>query len=401
MASSDTHRFHGRCNALYIGGTPAIVQELHPLLLHHFPLCSAVQLAASPSPQELSAAFLPSVPKLCILDVAQLPDAVAALIPELLRLDPKLGIVTVLPRDHPGLIMPYLRLGATDFLTSPFTPDQVEAAAQKLLKLFPPGDASPAGRIYCVLPAKGGCGATTVACSLAFEWKRMASSRVLLTDLDPFTGTIGFLLKAKSTFSFMDVLGRAADMDADLWKAMVTDCRGVDVLLSPELSPEGASEMSDASPILDYARCHYPAVISDAGSAIGDWSLSQAALSDSVLLVSTNELTSLQCAQRAIQYLESHGIGHWRIKLILNRFDDRFGVSRELVQDALGMDVFHVLPKDDAAVQRSLMEGKPIARVSRLGKSIAALALSLSGREPARKMSSMAGLRALFTRTSS
>jgi pilus assembly protein CpaE len=399
MAPSDIHRFHGRCQALYIGGRPATVQELHPLLLHYFPLCSAVQLAPRPSPQELSAAFLPAGPKLCILEVEQ-SDPSPGLISELLRLDPKLGIVTVLPREYPGLILPCLRLGATDFLISPFTPDQVQAAAQKLIKLFPTGDAAGA-KMYCVIPAKGACGATTVAAGLAFEWKRLPASRVLLADLDPFTGTVGFLLKVKSTFSFMDVLGRAADIDSDLWKAMVTDSHGVDVLLAPDLPLEGASEIVDAAPILDYARFNYSAVIADAGNAFGDWTVSQAQLSDEVLLVSTNELTSLHCAQRAIQYLEANGVGRWKIKLILNRFDERFGVSRELVQDALGMDVFHILPDDDAGVQKSLMEGKPIAPVSRLGKSIAQLAARLSGREQVRKTSSMAGLRALFSRASS
>jgi pilus assembly protein CpaE len=344
---------------------------------------------------------MPSVPHLCILEVEQTPNSAAMLIPELLKLDPKLGIVTVLPPDRPGLILPCLRMGATDFLTVPFTPDRVQAAAQKLIKLFPPSDPASNARIYSIFPAKGACGATTLACNLAFEYKRMSNSRVLLADLDPFTGTVNFVLKVKSTFSFMDVLNRAADMDADLWKAMVTDSRGLDVLLSPEISPEGASEMLDASPILDYARSNYSAVIVDGGHGIGEWAVSQAQLSDDVLLVSTNELTSLHCAQRAIQYLETNGIERWKIKLILNRFDEHFGVSRELVQDALAMEVFHVLPNDEAAVQKSLMDGKPIAPVSRLGKSIAALAQHLSGRERAPKASSMAGLRALFSRASS
>jgi pilus assembly protein CpaE len=221
----------------------------------------------------------------------------------------------------------------------------------------------------------------------------MAATRVLLADLDPFTGTLGFLLKVKSAFSFADVLSRAADMDADLWKAMVTDCQGVDVLLSPDLPLEGSSELADASSILDYARFNYTAVVLDAGSAMGDWSLSQARLSDELLLVATNELPALYAAQRVIQYLEGNGIGRWKMKIVLNRYDERVGVSSEVVSNALGMEVFGVLPSDDASVQKSLMEGKPIATVSTLGKRLAALAERLAGREePTRKPSSLAGL---------
>jgi pilus assembly protein CpaE len=402
MAPKDTNRYHGRCKAIYIGGNLATAQELHPLLLHHFPFCAAVQLPSDPSPQDLAAALQSSVPSLCVLDVGELPDAANGLLPELLRLDPQLGILTVLPTNHPDLILPCLRLGAIDFLTIPFMADKVQAAAQKLIRLFPALDsASSSAKIYCVLPAKGACGATTIACNLAFQWQRLTSAPVLLADLDPFAGTVGFLLKVKSTFSFVDVLSRAADMDSDLWKAMIINRYGVDVLLAPELPLDVADELLDAGAILDYARCHYPVIVSDAGSAIAEWSLSQAHLSDEVLLISTNDVASLHAAQRVLEYLENNGIGRWKIKLILNRFDERFGVSRELVEDALGSQVFHVLPADDPAVQRSLMEGKPVAHSSRLGKSLASLILRLSGQEAVRKPSSFAGLMALFSRSSS
>ena len=137
--------------------------------------------------------------------------------------------------------------------------------------------------------------------------------------------------------------------------------------------------MADASSILDYARYAYPVVISDAGSAFGDWTLSQAQLSDEVLLISTNELSSLHSAQRAIHYLETNGIDPWKIKLVLNRYDEHYGVSSELIQNSLGIDVFHVLPTDEASVQKSLMEGKPLAPGSKLGE-----ASGVAGRAPGR-----------------
>ena len=52
------------------------------------------------------------------------------------------------------------------------------------------------------MPAKGACGATTIACNLAFQWKRLGAKKILLADLDPLTGTLSFLLKIKSIYSF-------------------------------------------------------------------------------------------------------------------------------------------------------------------------------------------------------
>ena len=103
--------------------------------------------------------------------------------------------------------------GASDFLILPLTAEQLDAAFGKLSRAQPaPQDASggkePAKTI-AVMPAKGACGATTVACNLAFQWKRTSGKKVLLVDMDPLTGNLSFLLKVKSVFSFLDALQRS------------------------------------------------------------------------------------------------------------------------------------------------------------------------------------------------
>src|SRR5207253_11060983 len=116
-------------------------------------------------------------------------------------------------------------------------------------------------KLVAVMPAKGACGATTVACNLAFQWRKLSGQKVLLADMDPLAGTLSFLLKIKSTFSFLDTLQRAHELDADLWSAMVTNVSGVDVLLSPELLTDTPQELRDPSPTLDYARHPHDVVI--------------------------------------------------------------------------------------------------------------------------------------------
>src|SRR5207253_7302712 len=143
------------------------------------------------------------------------------------RLDPGLIIIAVLPGSDPALVLRCLRQGASEFLLTPFTADQIEAALQKIAKLLPDQLLRKAATVRSVMPAKGGCGATTIACNLAYQWKRFGSKRVLLADLDALTGTISFVLKIKSQYSFIDVLQRSNDIDSDLWNAMVTNRSGV------------------------------------------------------------------------------------------------------------------------------------------------------------------------------
>jgi len=293
-----------------------------------------------------------------------------------------------------------LRRGATEFLLQPFTEDQVEASLQKLAKQQPASQAaSNRGKVVCVMPAKGGSGATTIACNLAYRWKRQEPHKlILLADLDPLAGTMSFVLKVKSNYSFVDVLQRSSEIDADLWKSVTTNRTGVDVLISPEAMIAGISELTDASALLEYARAVYDVVIIDSGSVYGDWNLSQAQVCDELLLIATNELTSLQAVQRSLTYLDTNNIGRWKIRVIVNRYDKHVGLSRESIATALRTDIYHVIPNDYDAIQRALIDGKPVAPGTSLGKSISGLAEQLAGTERAKK-TSLGGLLSLFSRT--
>ena len=344
-------------------------------------------------------------PNLCFVDVTRNTKEGLAAIQAISQADPGVGVVAVLPGNDPELILKCLRQGAREFLIQPLTGEQIEASLNKLIRTLPKDKIGPknAGKVYCVMPAKGACGATTVATNLAFQWKRLGKKRVLLADLDPLGGTVSFLLKVKCAYSFVDVLHRSGSLDTDLWKAMVTSREGVDILLAPEMLVEGISELKDVTPIINYARDHYDIIILDAGSVYGPWNLSQAFHADEILLVTTNELPSLQAAQRALNYLDQGKIGRYKTRLVVNRYNRDVGLSKEVISTALNSDVFHIIPSDFEAIQRGLMDGKPIASNSAVGRGMAQLGDRLAGREETeRKTSStLSGLLSLFSRASS
>ncbi|MGH9627499.1 MAG: hypothetical protein ACRD7E_03935 [Bryobacteraceae bacterium] len=162
-------------------------------------------------------------PKVCFLDSSSDPEKALAAIKDLLVLATALPIVVLLERNDPDLILRCLRGGASDFLLRPFTPDQLDATVEKLARLAPAasGGAKTGGKMIAVMPAKGASGSTTIACNLAHQGNRLGS-KTFLADLDPLTGTISFLLKLRSNYSFLDVLLRCEALDGDLWKQMIT-----------------------------------------------------------------------------------------------------------------------------------------------------------------------------------
>src|SRR5262249_2653651 len=152
-----------------------------------------------------------------------------------------------------------------------------------------------------------------------------------------------FLLKLKSSFSFIDVLQRGHELDPDLWRSTITTRNGIDILLSPDMAT-GAPPHLDATPIIDFARHEYDVVVIDTGSVYGPWNLSQARLATELLLVTTNELPALQAAQRALTYLDTNKIGKWKTRLVVNRYQQDVGLSREVIGTALHTEVFDTIP---------------------------------------------------------
>ena len=390
--------------AVIISPNSPLVSELEPLLAVHLTGTPLSRLQSYPSPRDLPSLIGGGILNLVFLDATSDSEQALQLLIELGRMGGQVQVLALLSGNDPDFILRCLRAGASDFLIRPFTPEEVQAALGKLARVQPAQEVAgkePA-KIIAVMPAKGACGATTLASSLAFQWKRSAGGRVLLVDLDPLTGNLSFILKIKSTYSFLDAMQRAGELDADLWHSMVEEVNGVDVLLAPELMVDSVQDLKDPGPILEYARKAYDVVILDTSSVYGDWNLNAARFANELLLVTTNELPALQAAQRALSYLDTNRIGRWKVRLVVNRYLRDVGLSREVIGTALHADVFETLPSDYDSVQKALMDGKPIPTSSAFGKGILQLVERLGGKpQPiAKKTSSLSGLLGLFSKTS-
>ncbi|MFN7935125.1 MAG: AAA family ATPase [Bryobacteraceae bacterium] len=406
MARADIAALSGNWKGLMISPSKTIAGELSPILSMHLPNTPIFEMQSYPTRLSLSELGGSHGPNLCFLDLTSDPDRAIALIGELLVVQPLMKIVVLLSSKNPDTIVRAMRQGAVEFLVRPFDPEQFDHAFARIATMHrQDGGATMTGKVMTVIPAKGACGATTLATNLAQHFKRAGFKKIMVGDMDPLTGTLSFLMKLRSNYSFVDALSRSSSMDADIWKGIVTQQGTLDILLAPETVNEGLHELRDASSIAEFARSFYEVVVFDTGTVFGDWNLTLARRSDDVLLVTTNELPALQAAQRAMDYLEANQVQRSRIRLIVNRYDKEYGLSREVIETALHCDVFHLIPADYDGVQRALIEGKPVPPNTSFGKSLAQLGERLAGRPaggPAteKKTSALSGLLSLFTRSS-
>jgi pilus assembly protein CpaE len=355
------------------------VAELLPIISNEIADAPVIEIGGYPALNNLNELPLTSSDTVCFLDVSSDQRTALAVLSALAALKANLHTVVLVEEADPTLILQCLRCGAQEFLTRPFTQEQLRQVLEKLSRLSPSLGAE-RGRITAIIPAKGACGATTMASNLAVHFKRISDGRVLLADLDPLTGTVSFLLKLKSTYSFLDALQHAESLDADLWKGLVSSSQGVDVLLPPENPVDSIQGLRSAAPILEFARRMYDHVVVDVGSIYGDWTVSVARAADDVLVISTNELPALQATARGLQYLESSGVQRHKTKLIINRFNKDAGLNKEMIEMALHTEVHHLVPSDYENVQRALLDGKVIPTTTVFGKSLLALSQGLLGK---------------------
>jgi pilus assembly protein CpaE len=392
---------------LLICPSKSLANEVGPVLAHGLPLAPIQIVPDYPTRRPLVDLLQKYEPKLCFIDFTTNKDFAFGFATEVQAINSSIALIALLPSNDPDLILKCLRHGATDFLIRPFTHDQIDAAIEKIARLMPAPSSrnGSGGKVIGVFPAKGGCGATTIACNLAHQSKRVGSKKILLADLDPLTGTVSFMLKLKSSYSFVDVINRQNTLDGDLWKQMVTISNGVDVLLAPENLMDGIDELHDASPIIEYAQRSYETIVLDCCNAYTEWNLSIARNSDDIILMTTNELASLQAAQKVLAHFDQNRIDPAKIKIVVNRYDRDIGLNSDVISSALNQDIFQVIPSDYETVQKSLMDGKPIAANSALGKNLAMLADRVCSKrekpEDEKKRSGSGGLLSIFSRASS
>ena len=375
--------------------------EIGPILAAALPLAPVHELKEFPGRKQLVQVIKSFDPRLCLVDFASDTDHAFHAVAELSSLDPNIPVVALLAGNNPDLILRCLRQGATEFLIRPFTADQAEAAFEKIARLHPPPSSRRlnGARVVAVVPAKGACGATTISCNLAHQAKKMCTGKALLADLDPLTGTVSFLLKLKSTYSFLDVLSRGDTIDADVWKQVVTTVQGLDVLLPPDHLMEALDDLPEATQIVTSAQQIYESMIIDCGSAWGRWNVSIAAAADQVLLITTNELGALHAAQRVLHYWELMRVDMSKVKLVVNRYHRQFGIHSDSIGSVLEADVLHLIPSDYDTLQRCTMEGKLAPAGSTFGKSLATLAdMVVSTRKSDGDKAGGRGIRSMFGR---
>jgi len=292
---------------------------------------------------------------------------------------PEGAIFAVGTLNQPQVIVNAMRAGAREFIERPTnTTDLLEAFVRLTSAQRRGRQEGLRGKVFSVINAKGGNGATTVSVNLALALQS-AYGQTALIDLAPL-GHTALHMNLKPVFTVSDATRNLHRMDASLLESFMTRHSGGLQLLAGSNVP-AALDPSTAEfvRLFDMLVSHYRYVVVDASSRFDAATRLIASLSETVLLVACSDVASLWSAARVHQYLGESG-GRERVRLVLNRFRKVPGFSEADAETAVGAKLIWRVPNQYFAVSSAIDRGTPVMdqRNSEIARCFAGLAQELT-----------------------
>jgi pilus assembly protein CpaE len=339
--------------------------------------CASYPVAASdPVARRVRAAN----PDVTIVDIPADNTALALRAIELLHQEmPDTAIFAIGTLNQPQVIVNAMRAGAREFIERPTsTTDLLEAFVRLSTAQRRGRQEGIRGKVFSVINAKGGNGATTVAVNLALALQS-AYSQTALVDLAPL-GHAALHMNLKPVFTVADATRNLHRMDASLLESFMTrHSGGLQLLAGTNVPATVDPSTAEFVRLFDMLVTHYRYVVVDASSRFDAATRLIASLSETVLLVACTDVASLWSAARVQQYLGETG-SRERVRLVLNRYRKVAGFSEGDAEAAVGAKLIWRVPNQYFAISNAIDRGTPVMdqRTSEIARCFAGLAQELT-----------------------
>jgi pilus assembly protein CpaE len=279
--------------------------------------------------------------------------------------------------------------GARDFLTKPFTMDELISTVRRVYEMHAKSAAAmPAtqaivseavsvapedlAKTIVVYSPKGGVGCTTCAINLATTMcQAEPSAKVALVDCSLQFGDVGISLYLRANRSIVDLAENIEDLDPDMVETtLITDDRsGLKALLAPP-KPEMAElvTVDHVRTILEMMQRMFDYIVVDMGSRLQDLELSLFDLADRIVLLITPDLPSIKDARYLFEIMEALGYPDDKTLLVLNKSDPGSGISAKAIENNIKHTVFAEIPSDGRTVLQSVNQGVPYVLLPNVDK---------------------------------
>jgi pilus assembly protein CpaE len=250
----------------------------------------------------------------------------------------------------------------------------------------------PRGRVITVMSPKGGAGKTTVATNLALKLAEGAPGKVVIVDLDLQFGDVASALALGPQSTIADAARSNGKLDSTALKVFLEPHPGgLYALVGPHF-PAEAEEVSAATAghVIDLLSAEFDFVVVDTAAGLDEYALTAAERSDDLVVVCVTDVPSVRGLRKALDALDLLGMTKQRRHLVLNRSDDRVGLSARDVEGTIGLPIDASVPTS-RSIPISVNQGSPVVESdhrSPAARVLSDLARRLSTDVPASSASS-------------
>lgn len=316
----------------------------------------------------------------------------------LLRESPGTQVIMMSVQGETDYLRRSMLAGAREFLIKPFTAEeltasirrvhdlgeqqggkkpkaaQAEPAQQQPVQRTPhdrsptdmvPAQQQPNGRqshIICGFGAKGGVGTSTVMANMAMALhEQRPNARAALLDLDLQFGSVGVILNLESDRTILDISSHIDEADAQfVEEVMITHTSGLYVLLAPP-SPVDAERITPdtVKKILHLLREQFDYIFIDTRTILNDVTLAALDEADAILLMTTAEIPAVKNAKTFFDVAEQLDYSPSKITLVLNKYDQRVGISADAIKNSISYPITSTIPMDMQVTGNAVNQGVP------------------------------------------
>ncbi len=217
------------------------------------------------------------------------------------------------------------------------------------------------GRVVTLYSPKGGTGCTTLAANLAIAMQS-DDTHVVLVDASLQYGDVAMFFNEQGKNTLLDIAPRVEELDPETVEEIMIkhEASGIRILAAPQ-RPELADKLSvqQFTAVLDFLRRMYAYVVLDTSSFLDEVTLAALDNSDTIILVTTQDIPAIKNARLFLELLETMGIDREHLLFVVNKFDKRIGITPDRIGENLKEQVSAVIPLDERTVIPSVNRGIP------------------------------------------
>lgn len=271
--------------------------------------------------------------------------------------------------EQPEMMRLAMQAGARDFLTEPVNTEELTSTIQRIEIEKHEAEHAENGALTAVINAKGGSGATVLACNLAHMMQVLSEEDVLLMDMDTQFGALAQYLNMKPENGVIEALRVVDELDVTALNAyLLRHESGLRImgatlheLCLPSQIPEARIRM-----LLDILLKNCSQLVVDVPRVIDQTTAAVLTQASQVVVVVQQDYINIKDAAHLMRLLQQEmGLMDHQIIVAVNRMQKNAQISIDDIQKALNAKHIVTISNDYKNVLESLNKGEPLYKVAR------------------------------------